>query len=96
MNSALEFSFNIKASEAAQIIADYIIYFQSKSGTIKNKKVFKLKKFSLIKGENLTLTKRHILKENMTTRKIFPGEHEIEIQINGKSYGRKSFWIIPN
>jgi hemin uptake protein HemP len=30
----------------------------------------------------------------MTTRKLFRGEHEIEIQINGKSYGKRSFHLV--
>ena len=43
MNSALEFSFTIQAKESADIIADYILYFQNKSGKLNGKKVFKLK-----------------------------------------------------
>ncbi len=94
MNNALEFSFAIKANETVQIIADYIIYFQNRSGNLNSRKVFKLKNFSLTKGENFVLTKKHMLRENMTTKKLFSGKHAIEIQINGKSYGKKLFWIV--
>lgn len=94
MNTALEFSFDIKTDKNAEIIADYIIYFQNKSGKLNGRKVFKLKKFSLDEGKSITLNKRHMLREHMTTRKLFRGKHELEIQINGKSLGKKNFLIV--
>lgn len=94
MNSALEFSFTIQAKEDAHIIADYILFFQTKSGKPNSQKVFKLKKLSLAKGESVVLTKRHPFREHMTTRKLFRGKHEIVIQVNGKSLGKKPFWIV--
>lgn len=94
MNSALEFSFTIQAKEDAHIIADYILFFQNKSGKLNGQKVFKLKRLSLTKGESTVLTKRHLLREQMTTRKLFRGKHEIVIQVNGKSLGKKQFWIV--
>lgn len=94
MDTALVFSLQITAQEDADLIVDYILYFQNKAGKLSGRKVFKLKQLSLAKGETLTLTKRHLLRENMTTRKLFRGEHEIEIQINGKLYGKKSFHIV--
>ena len=94
MNTALEFSFTIQSQEKASIIVDYILFFQNKSGKLNNKKVFKLKKLSLTKGESINLSKRHMLREQMTTRKLFRGKHEIEVQINGKSFGKKSFVIV--
>jgi 3-methyladenine DNA glycosylase AlkC len=94
MNTQLEFSLTLQAKEDAQIVVDYILYFQNKQGKLSNKKVFKLKKFSLMKNEKILLTKKHLLQENMTTRKIFRGQHEIEIQVNGKSYNKETFWII--
>jgi hypothetical protein len=43
------------------------------------------------KGERIAVTKRHPLRENMTTRKLFRGRHVLEIQINGRSYGKRGF-----
>jgi 3-methyladenine DNA glycosylase AlkC len=93
MNSALEFSFSIEAQQDMAVVVDYIITFQSKSGR-PSSKVFKLKKCSLVKGEKLVLSKRHTLREDMTTRKLYRGRHELEIQINGQRYGKRSFQII--
>lgn len=94
MNTALEFSFTIRAQENVHIIVDYILYFQNKSGKLNGRKVFKIKKLSLDEGKSIVLTKRHLLREQMTTRKLFSGRHELEIQVNGNSYGKKTFWIV--
>lgn len=44
---------------------------------------FKLKSLSLRAGERLTLSKRHPLRV-MTTRRLYPGEHRLTLQINGQ------------
>lgn len=93
MNNALNFSFTVRAEDDTNIIADYIIRFQSKAGKLASQKVFKLKTVSLKKGQSAVLEKRHMFREGMTTRTLYHGRHEIEIQINGKSYGKRSFLL---
>ena len=93
MNTALEFSLVIKAKEDANFIIDYILYFQNRSGRLGGPKVFKLKRCFMVKGQDLVLVKCHMLHENMTTRKLFRGRHEIAIQINGKIRGKKVFYM---
>ena len=93
MNAALEFSFTIQSHEDSNVIIDYIIYFQNKSGQLNSKKVFKLTKLALKKGKSVLVSKRHMLREHMTTRTLYPGKHEIEIQINGKRLAKKSFLL---
>lgn len=94
MNTALEFSFAIEAQEDTDIIADYIIYFQNKLGKLNSKKVFKLKKISLKKNQPITISKRHPFRQFMTTRTLYAGRHEIELQINGKSYSKTFFELV--
>lgn len=93
MNTALEFSFSIKSQEDTNVIIDYTIYFQNKTGKLNNKKVFKLSKFELLKNKSLVVSKRHMLREHMTTRTLYRGKHEIEIQVNGKRFARESFLL---
>ncbi len=93
MNSALSFSVTVRADEDTNIIADYIIRFQSKAGKLASQKVFKLKTVSLKKGQTAVLGKRHMFREGMTTRTLHHGRHEVQIQINGKSYGKRSFQL---
>jgi 3-methyladenine DNA glycosylase AlkC len=94
VDTALEFSFDIRAHDHIDVIVDYAIRFQGKAGKLTGRKVFKLKRMSLSKGEQVMLTKRHLLRSGMTTRHIYPGRHELEIQINGNSYAKRPFWII--
>ncbi len=93
LGTALEFSFTIGAQEDTEVIADYILRYQGKGGRLTGGKVYKLKRLALTKGEQATLTKRHLLRADMTTRQIRPGRHELEIQLNGLSQGRYSFWV---
>ncbi|MFM2392737.1 MAG: hypothetical protein RLZZ546_719 [Bacteroidota bacterium] len=82
MGATLEFSFEIESSKDNPAIVDYIISFQNKIGQLKNRKVFKLKTFEMIKNKKILLTKRHPLRE-MTTRQLYPGPHKVQIQVNG-------------
>lgn len=93
LGSALEFSFTIRAQEDTEVIADYVLHYQGKGGRLTGRKVYKLKRLALAKGEQATLTRRHLLRADMTTRKIRPGRHELEIQLNGLSQCRYSFWV---
>jgi 3-methyladenine DNA glycosylase AlkC len=90
----LYFEFSVLAEEDENIIADYTIYFPKKAGTGLNKKVFKIKKFNIKKNQQVTITKRHRLKADMTTRKLQPGKHTIEIQLNGKKFTATDFMLL--
>lgn len=60
---------------------DYQVYFVSKNGS-KNKKLFKWAVKSINSGNDLTLEKKQSFKDQ-STRKHFPGVHQIEVLING-------------
>ncbi|MGL5824888.1 MAG: hypothetical protein ACRCYU_08735 [Nocardioides sp.] len=95
LGDALEFSFELIALEPAELIVDYLIVFQGKSGGPTGRKVFKLKQLSLAGGERARVTKRHPLRAAMTTRQIYPGRHELCLQINGAPHGTWSFNVTP-
>ena len=67
-----------------------------KSGKGMNKKVFKIKKINIKKGQTIQVSKKHPLRATMTTRKLQPGKHLLEIQINGKKMLQKEFELIPS
>jgi hypothetical protein len=75
------------------VIVDYILYFQTKSGQATSRKVYKLKQFFLPKNTSITLNKRHPLSATMTTRKLYLGQHFLEIQINGVVLGKTPFQL---
>jgi len=82
VGEALEFDVVIEAFEATSLMVDYVIHFCTKKGTL-SPKVHKLKKCHITKSEERVLSKRHPFKANMTTRKLYAGEHLLEVQING-------------
>ena len=56
-------------------------------------KVFKWTQKSLKKGQTLSLKKLQVFKK-ISTRKYYPGRHEVHIQINGRVVAEKSFELL--
>jgi len=57
-------------------------------------KVFKGWRCTLPAHATLTLDKRHSLRE-VTTRRLWPGAHRIELRINGQTVGEAGFELLP-
>lgn len=93
IGEALHFSIEIEAHEEVALLVDYTLFFRTKSGTL-NPKVHKLKKLMLQKGEKIRPEKKHLFKANMRTRKLYTGEHEFSLQINGKALERETFMLL--
>ncbi len=89
----LTFLCTVKASTSEALLIDYIIHFVKANGGTKPK-VFKLKKVRLVKGESLTISKKHTLKANATTFTLYNGEHTLTLQINGQKFGSLIFEVI--
>ncbi len=94
IGSAAEFSFLVLAEEDVNLLIDYTLFFQDKKGGTNNKKIHKLKQLVLQKGESISIKKKHPLRANMTTRQLYRGQHQIELQINGRSFGKVSFELV--
>lgn len=90
VGEALEFSFDIEAKKDEALMVDYILYFQTKAGKL-NPKVHKIKKLNLKKGELKKISKNHMFKANMSTRKLYEGEHKLVLQINGQVFDEVVF-----
>lgn len=88
----LEFTIEITAHRDESLVIDYVIDFVKANGR-SSSKVFKAKKLSLKRGECVTITKRHPLKANATTYRLFPGTHHLTIQINGAAAVGTAFEI---
>lgn len=92
VGEALLFDFSIEAKSECQLLLDYIVYFQTKSGKL-SPKVHKIKKISMKEGESVKISKKHPFRANMSTRKLYVGEHKVELQINGKCYASCTFTL---
>lgn len=94
MHGEITFSFEIESlSDTPQnLVIDYVIYLMRANGQ-HTPKVFKLSKRVLAPGETITLTRRHHFAP-VTTRRYYPGEHALEIQVNGARSERKTFKVL--
>jgi hypothetical protein len=65
------------------------VYYVKKSGG-SSAKVFKLKELTLEAGQSIAIARSQSIRD-FTTRVHYPGRHEVEIVVNGKSLGRDYF-----
>lgn len=88
-----EFSFEIQslAPKEQNLMIDFVLHYTKANGKTAPK-VFKLSKKSIPANGQL-LFKKKISFKPISTRKYYAGLHEIEIQINGKRYGKISFEV---
>lgn len=93
LGKSLSFSFNIDsmAKTDQKLVIDFAIHFMKANGKQK-RKMFKLKSFDLAGKQNLVLAKQFSFKP-ITTRKYYPGDHLLEIFVNGQSYKKVPFIV---
>ncbi len=89
----ITFSFDVVAEGDApqNLMIDYILHLKRANGG-QTPKVFKLAQRTLQPGEVASLTRRFSF-QPVTTRRYYPGEHGLEIQINGVAFGRVDFVV---
>ncbi|MCG9873917.1 MAG: hypothetical protein MH321_03915 [Leptospiraceae bacterium] len=94
LNEILTMDFEIESKEAKveNLVIDYVIHFMKANGKTKEK-VFKLKNSNIKPKEKLQIQKKHKLIDT-AGRTHYPGKHILELQINGKRYGRQEFEMI--
>jgi 3-methyladenine DNA glycosylase AlkC len=77
------------AGRSQRLVLDYAIRYV-KAGGRTHRKVFKWKETTLAPGAALALTKRQVIRD-FSTRRHHPGDHEVELQANGRVVARTSF-----
>lgn len=88
---SLSFQLTNMEDKAVDLMIDYRVHFLKANGK-QSPKVFKLAKKRLKPGESIRIEKNHSFKI-IGTRKYYPGDHAIELQINGKAKGRQAFLL---
>lgn len=91
MDSYFTFKLALKSKENTRVLIDYIIHFQNKNGGMNSKKVFKLKQLDLKLNEEVILSKKHLMRQFMSTRTLYQGQHLWQLQVNGKIVLEKFF-----
>jgi 3-methyladenine DNA glycosylase AlkC len=88
--SAAEISLVLEVEQDAPLIVDYVVDFVKANGKTAPK-VFKLKVLDAKAGKPVTLKKKHTFKDNATTFTLYPGAHQLHVQINGRILGTLPF-----
>ncbi|MDK1472763.1 HEAT repeat domain-containing protein [Streptomyces sp. 549] len=74
-----------------RLAVDYVVHHRKADGS-SSEKVFKLTTRTLAAGAELVLERRHSFRP-ITTRRYHPGEHAMEVQINGSRSGLTTFQL---
>ena len=93
MGESFTFGFTLQSEsdEAQNLIIDYVIHFVKANGKT-SPKVFKLSTRMLNGRQSSHIQKKHTIKP-ITTRRYYPGEHRLEIQVNGQVLGGTPFHL---
>jgi len=91
VGEALQMAFTLRndSPTATPVVVDYVVHHRRADGG-HGPKVFKLVTRTLEPGDAVQVTKRHPMRP-VTIRTYHPGEHVVEIQVNGKVKARAPF-----
>jgi 3-methyladenine DNA glycosylase AlkC len=94
MGSEVHFTAQITntGAQAARAAVDFLVHFRKADGALRPK-VFKLATRSIAPGETVLVEKSYSFRTR-TTRTFHPGEHAIELQINGRRHGYDTFQLV--
>jgi len=95
IGEAVALSFVLKNHETItqKLLVDFRIHYQKANGTT-NAKVFKLKEIEL-EAHDQVYIKKNVSLAPMTTRTHYPGEHRVELLINGHPFVLGLFHLQP-
>jgi len=93
LGDTLEITFNVvsEAARSQQLVIDYTIHYRKANGST-SKKVFKLKEIEISPKAAANITKRQRIVD-FSTRKHYPGEHVVEVMVNGRVLAQHSFHL---
>jgi 3-methyladenine DNA glycosylase AlkC len=97
IGNAVTFTVTVELSPrqpgAVDAVIDYRVHFVGATG-VKAPKVFKLTRRRLEPGLPVTVTRRHRF-EHLSIRRILPGPHVIDVQVNGRVLGSTTIEVTP-
>ena len=78
----------------AKVVLDFALHYRSANGAVRAPKVFKWKTFVLGGRQTVVLAKAHPLRE-VSTRRLYPGLHRVDLQVNGQRRASHEFVLTP-
>ncbi|MFK7957870.1 MAG: DNA alkylation repair protein [Lysobacterales bacterium] len=92
VGNALHWSGSLRSKANQRLKIFLCVYFRRKDGSLKPT-MFTVKDLSMSNGEVLVVSKQLPFRP-MTTRTLYPGEHAVELVVNGSARGRQSFQLV--
>ena len=94
MGGAVNMSFEVTNTrkQPQNVLVDLVVYYVKANGQT-SAKVFKLKRLLLAPGQTVQLAKKLSLAE-MTTRKHYPGLHQVALLLNGQTHALGAFELM--
>ncbi|HLP01907.1 MAG TPA: DNA alkylation repair protein [Opitutaceae bacterium] len=95
IGAKLGMSVQLRSTHSAPqpLVIDYAVLHVRANGD-RSRKVFKGWKFTLAAGEKRTLTRQHSFRP-VTTRRLYPGPHRIDLLVNGQIVAGREFALLP-
>jgi 3-methyladenine DNA glycosylase AlkC len=93
LGGSLELAFDLvnAASAKQDLVVDYAVHFVKSNGTLAPK-VFKLRRVRLEARERVRLASK-VSFADLTTRKHYPGQHHVELLVNGERFPLGHFLV---
>ncbi len=89
---AIQVTLTNTGDSALALLLDYAVHYRRKSPGL-SRKVFKWTERHLAPGQTLELTKNQAMK-HVSIRRLYPGEHQVEILVNGQTMETASFGLL--
>jgi 3-methyladenine DNA glycosylase AlkC len=80
---------NTTHARSQELLIDYVVHYVRQRGKV-SAKVFKWTTMKLLSRGGASLTKKHKMKTT-SVRALYPGDHRVELQINGVRVAESSF-----
>ena len=95
VGSSIGLSIELRSTASAPqaLVVDYAVHHVRANGS-RSPKVFKGWKLTLEPGETRRFDKSHSLRP-VTTRRLYPGVHRIELLVNGQACAQADFDLLP-
>ncbi|MEP5091666.1 MAG: hypothetical protein ABJR23_19755, partial [Paracoccaceae bacterium] len=95
IDDTMDFHVTLAAQSKTPVLVDYVIQF-TRAGGKTSQKVFKLKQAVLASDESLEMRKSHYFKGGASTFQLYPGPHQLGIQVNGRVVAELPFELLPS
>ena len=82
------------ARERQELVVDYVVHFVKANKSLRPK-IFKHRKMALDPGSVEAIQIRHRFRDT-SGRRHYPGDHVVELQVNGKRYGGWKIGLVPS